>query len=137
MLSGNFNGIQHIGVPVTNAERSMAFYEKLGFERVMDRPFEYQGMAGRCCMMQRGGAIIELYQMPEFELEGIRRRGDGHIDHVALAVSDIEKAFAELKAAGFEIAEDEPATLAFWENGCSYFTVIGPDGERLEFNQIL
>ena len=27
--------------------------------------------------------------------------------------------------------------LSFWKNGCNYFNITGPDGERLEFNQIL
>jgi lactoylglutathione lyase len=27
--------------------------------------------------------------------------------------------------------------LPFWKNGCKYFNITGPDGERLEFNQIL
>jgi lactoylglutathione lyase len=27
--------------------------------------------------------------------------------------------------------------LAFWSKGCKYFNILGPDGERLEFNQIL
>jgi hypothetical protein len=25
----------------------------------------------------------------------------------------------------------------FWKNRCKYFIMTGPDGERLEFNQIL
>jgi len=37
--------------------------------------------------------------------------------------------------AGFTI-ESKPASLDFWNNGCQYFIVIGPDEERLEFNQI-
>ena len=29
------------------------------------------------------------------------------------------------------------ANVMAWKNGCKYFNVLGPDGERLEFNQIL
>ena len=137
MLNDNFTGIQHIGIPVTDAARSTAFYEKLGFEKAMDKPFDVEGESGRCCMMRRDSAILELYQLPESELQAIRERGDGHIDHVTFDVSDIQEAYAELKAAGFQIDEEAPVTLPFWEKGCRYFNVIGPDGERLEFNQIL
>jgi len=52
-------------------------------------------------------------------------------------VADVEKAFNELKAAGFTIIEEQPIFLNFWEKGCKYFAVRGPDGEKLEFNQIL
>jgi hypothetical protein len=35
------------------------------------------------------------------------------------------------------VLENEPVFLAFWVKGCKYFNTSGPDGERLEFNQIL
>jgi lactoylglutathione lyase len=137
ILDANFNGLQHIGVPVTDLERSKAFYSKLGFEEVMLRSFEFGGDTGWCCMMKRGPVVIEMYQMPAAELEAIRNRGNGHIDHVSFDVNDIDKAFSELKEAGFTIDEEAPFHLDFWDNGCRCFNVIGPDGERLEFSQIL
>ena len=81
--------------------------------------------------------IIELYQMPDSELEEIRSRNNGHIDHIAFDVDDIDKTFEELKQASFSILEEQPLFLSFWKNGCKYFNITGPDGERLEFNQIL
>lgn len=39
--------------------------------------------------------------------------------------------------AGYKILESAPVFLQFWKNGCKYFNIIGPDGERLEFNQVL
>ncbi len=136
-LESNFNGIQHIGIPVTDLDRSVAFYGRLGFEPVMAAGFEHNGGNGQCRMMQRGAAVIELYQMPPGELEEIRRRGNGHIDHVAFDVVDIERAFSDLREAGFTIDQEAPVGLDFWDRGCRFFHVIGPDGERLEFNQIL
>ncbi len=132
------NHIQHIGIPVTDMKVSEAFYEKLGFKNVMPSTFEFNGeKGGIVAMMKRGDMIIELYQMPQKELLKIRKRKDGHIDHVAFDVDDIEIAFNTLKNAGFNILENEPVFLAFWEKGCKYFNIAGPDGERLEFNQIL
>lgn len=129
--------IQHIGVPVTNVSNSQAFYERLGFANAMQAGFDEAGERGTCVMMQRDSMVIELYQLPESGLEQIRSRSNGHIDHVAFDVPDIDAAFAVIKSAGFEIAEQEPVFLQFWANGCKYFNIIGPDGERLEFNQIL
>jgi catechol 2,3-dioxygenase-like lactoylglutathione lyase family enzyme len=132
------NYIQHIGIPVTDITVSEAFYTRLGFNNVMPSTFEHNGeKGGIVAMMKRDDMIIELYQMPKKELAEIRHRKDGHIDHVAFDVSDIDATFNLLKINGFQILESAPVFLAFWKKGCKYFNILGPDGERLEFNQIL
>ena len=131
------NHIQHIGIPVTDIKVSQGFYERLGFKNVMSSSFDHQGAKGLVAMMKLNEMMIELYQMPDSELEAINNRKNGHIDHIAFDVDDIDKAFEEMKRASFNILEDSPVFLAFWKNGCRYFNITGPDGERLEFNQIL
>jgi catechol 2,3-dioxygenase-like lactoylglutathione lyase family enzyme len=131
------NSIQHVGLPVTNLKTSQTFYERLGFASVMNSGFDHRGGRGSVSMMKRSGMILELYQMPEAQLQEIRTRKDGHIDHIAFAVDNIDETFAALKNAAFSIVEPEPVFLPFWKDGCKYFNVLGPDGERLEFNQIL
>jgi catechol 2,3-dioxygenase-like lactoylglutathione lyase family enzyme len=131
------NHIQHIGIPVTDIKMSEAFYERLGFKNVMASTFEYNGGKGNVSMMKLNDMIVELYKMPENELKEIRNRKNGHIDHIAFDVDDIDQTFNELKQASFNILEEAPVFLAFWKNGCKYFNITGPDGERLEFNQIL
>ncbi len=129
--------IQHVGIPVTNIETSEQFYANLGFENVMRATFMHNNEEGICIMMKQGNIIIELYQMPQAELNAIAARKDGHVDHVAFDVTDIDKTFAMMKDAGYNVIEPAPVFLQFWKNGCKYFNVSGPDGERLEFNQIL
>jgi catechol 2,3-dioxygenase-like lactoylglutathione lyase family enzyme len=131
------NHIQHIGIPVTDIKISVAFYEKLGFKDVMPSTFEFNGGKGIVAMMKLNNMIIELYQMPEAELKEITERKNGHIDHIAFDVDDIDETFKELKQNGFNILEETPVFLSFWKNGCKYFNITGPYGERLEFNQIL
>ena|SRR6476469_6728272 len=131
------NSLQHIGLPVTDINRSVSFYEKLGFENVMAATFDYNNDKGNVVMMKLNDIIIELYQMPLKELEEIRNRTNGHIDHIAFDVNNIDTTFSVLKEAGFNIIEPQPVFLAFWQKGCKYFNMTGPDGERLEFNQIL
>jgi catechol 2,3-dioxygenase-like lactoylglutathione lyase family enzyme len=131
------NRIQHVGLPVTDLPASEAFYAKLGFANVMASGFDFQGGRGAVAMMRRGAMILELYQMPEAQLREIRNRKDGHIDHVAFDVDSIEETFTALKNGGFAVVEDAPVFLPFWNKGCKYFNILGPDGERLEFNQIL
>ena len=138
MLENNINGIQHLGIPVTNLERSKAFYAAFGFTVVMEKEFLSEGETVRAAMVKKDDLTIELYQLPEAECREITRRGDGHIDHIALNVLDIEQAYADIQKSGFEILEtNAPVFLPFWANGVKFFTVRGPDGEKVEFNQIL
>ncbi|WP_462222594.1 VOC family protein [Ferruginibacter sp.] len=136
-MNFKLNHIQHIGIPVTDLARSEGFYERLGFKNVMAATFNFNGDKGNVAMMKYNEMIIELYQMPAAELQEIRGRKNGHIDHIAFDVDDIDKAFTELKNLSFNIIEEAPILLSFWKNGCKYFNITGPDGERLEFNQIL
>ncbi|HRP31513.1 MAG TPA: VOC family protein [Agriterribacter sp.] len=133
----SIRSIQHVGIPVTDIVNSEAFYTRLGFAKVMQAPFSHHGSQGNCVMMKQGSITIELYQLPATEIVHIRNRNDGHIDHIAFDVPDIDEAFTTLKSGGFNIMESAPVFLHFWKNGCRYFNIIGPDGERLEFNQIL
>ncbi|MBW8327442.1 MAG: VOC family protein [Prolixibacteraceae bacterium] len=136
-ISSLINHLQHIGIPVTNVVASEAFYTQLGFEKVMQSPFQEDGQTGTCVMMKNKSIIIELYQLPAHKLQEIRNRKDGHIDHITFDVDDIDVAFAALKNASYQVIESAPIFLPFWQNGCKYFNILGPDGERLEFNQIL
>jgi lactoylglutathione lyase len=133
--------LQHVGIPVTDLARSIAFYEALSFRVAMRSQFEHDGATGHVAMLQYGdGAAtitLELYQMPEPALADIRARRDGHIDHIAFDVADIDATFEALRAAGYATIEPAPVTLPFWRRGCRYCYIVGPDGERLEFNQML
>ena len=69
--------IQHIGIPAHDLEISIPFYKRLGFENVMESPFEFDGGYGTCVMMKNHEVIIELYQMPEKQLTEIKQRKNG------------------------------------------------------------
>jgi catechol 2,3-dioxygenase-like lactoylglutathione lyase family enzyme len=129
--------LQHVGIPVTNIQASETFYSGLGFGKVMEAPFDYNGDTGTCIVMKRDAIMLEFYQFPAGELESIRSRSDGHVDHIAFDVPDIDEAFATLKNAGYSVVEETPTFLKFWKNGVRFFFILGPDKERLEFIQIL
>ena len=138
LLKGNLQGLQHIGIPVTDLERSKAFYARLGFVEVMHADLPGAVEAIQVAMMQHEKLTLELYQLGQEERQAIAQRTDGHIDHIALDVLDIEQAYREICAAGLDVLEDgAPVYLPFWKHGVRYFTVRGPDGEKVEFNQIL
>lgn len=128
---------QHLGIPVNDMSVSVSFYHSLGFKNVMQAPFFIEGFEGLCVMMQLNDMIIELYQMPAPHLESIKSRKAGRIDHIAFDVEDIDATFNTAKEAQLQINEEAPVFLQFWEKGCKYFTIQGPDGETLEFNQII
>ena len=138
LLQGNLRGLQHLGLPVTDLERSKAFYAQLGFAETMRMDIPAQPEVVRVAMMRHEDFTLEMYQLGREERQAIAKRTDGHIDHVALNVVDIERAYAEIRAAGMEIIEENaPVYLPFWEHGVKYFTIRGPDGEKIEFNQIV
>lgn len=138
LLKDNLQGLQHIGLPVTDLERSKMFYARLGFLEVMRTDLPRTTEPVRVSMMQHERLTLELYQLEPEERRQIARRTDGHIDHLALDVLDIEQAYQEICAAGLEVLEDPaPVFLPFWDHGVRFFTIRGPDGEKVEFNQIL
>src|SRR4051812_17958420 len=104
----SIKSLQHIGIPVTDIGKSEAFYARLGFVNVMQAPFEHEGGKGLCMMVKRGDIILELYQMPASILKTMRERKDGHIDHIAFDVSDIDATFQWFKEQGFTIVEESP-----------------------------
>jgi catechol 2,3-dioxygenase-like lactoylglutathione lyase family enzyme len=136
-LPNLINHLQHIGIPVTDIIISETFYNRLGFSKVMQSTFNDEGEPGTCIMLKNKAIILELYQLPDKKLKGITDRQDGHIDHITFDVDDIDVAFDVIKNASFTVLEEKPVYLPFWSNGCKYFNILGPDGERLEFNQIL
>jgi catechol 2,3-dioxygenase-like lactoylglutathione lyase family enzyme len=138
LLQGNLQGLQHLGLPVTDLERSKGFYAQLGFTETLRTEIQEDLDVIKVAMMEHENFTIELYQLGQERRQEIAQRTDGHIDHMALNVLDIDQAYAEIKAAGLEILEDDaPVFLPFWKHGVKYFTVRGPDGEKVEFNQIL
>lgn len=136
-LQDLINHLQHIGIPVSDIAVSETFYNQLGFSKVMQSTFDEEGESGPCIMLKNKNLILELYQLPDKKLNEIRERKNGHIDHITFDVDDIDMTFNLLKSFSFKVIEEQPVFLPFWSNGCKYFNILGPDGERLEFNQIL
>lgn len=61
----------------------------------------------------------------------------GAIDHLAIDVTDVEAAYRLAQEQGYEIVSDGVEFLPFWNNGVKYFILLGPNRERIEFNQYL
>jgi lactoylglutathione lyase len=121
------HGLQHIGIPCSSMEETIAYYEKLGFEIKYRTSTNGQPV----CFLRLDDLMIEAYQ------ESPVAQRDGAINHFSIDVSDIEAAFTEAKKMGLALCDDHVNFLPFWENGVRFFTVTGPDMERIEFCQKL
>lgn len=127
-MDRDMRGIQHIGVPTTKMEDSLRFYEELGFTTA----FALDDGETTCVhFLKLGNLIIELYPKP------VASVGSSVIDHVALNCSDIEKAYQNAIEAGFDMVSGGIEYLPFWDNGVKFFTVQGPNGEKIEFCQYI
>ena len=139
LLQDNLQGIQHLAFFVTDLERSKSFYEQFGFKEKLGAEIPMEPEPVKLSFIEFSGLTLELVELPGDDMrKQVGSREDGNVDHVALNVKDIDKAYAELTEAGFKaLEEDAPVFLPLWENGTKYFTVRGPDGEKVEFSQIL
>jgi len=48
-------------------------------------------------------------------------------------VTDIDAVFSKIKELGYEMLDDNIRFLPFWEYGVRFFTIIGPNKEKIEF----
>ncbi len=118
-------GLQHIGIPTNDLNQTIDFYQSLGFELAHRTANGDEQVA----FLKLGDLMIETYQ--NFKAAQI----NGAVDHIAINVTDVEEARRIADSMGLEVIEE--GQLPFWENGVKYFTILGPNREKLEFNQYL
>lgn len=116
-------GIQHIGIPTNDLKETISFYEQLGFRVALLTNNKEETVA----FLQLHNLIIETYENKVAAMQA------GAIDHIALDVKGIDSLFERMKAKHFHLLDPEVNTLPFWENGVRFFTVIGPNKEKIEF----
>ena len=112
-------GIQHVGIPTNDIKRTIEFYERLGFNVALAT----QSVA----FMQLKNLVMEFYEGDASDIQ------NGAIDHFAIDVKDIDKVFAFVKSLGVELLNQEVQALPFWEKGVRFFTIVGPNNEKIEF----
>jgi lactoylglutathione lyase len=114
----------HTCYRIGDIDRSVAFYEALGFEELRRMPIRdeainvFMGLPG-------DGPRLELtfnHGVSEYEL------GTGY-NHIAITVADIEEALANLSEQGIE-PEKPPYSVR--EGGSLLCFVRDPDGYRIE-----
>nr|WP_294652788.1 VOC family protein [uncultured Blautia sp.] len=124
-LKNYSTGVQHIGIPTNDLDKTVEFYKKLGFE------IAFEAVEEKVAFLKLGTLVVETYENHEAKME------HGSIDHVALDVRDIEEIFQYINEAGLNSTQDTIHFLPFWENGVKFFTIEGPNKEKVEFSQYL
>lgn len=122
-------GIQHAGIPTDDIQKTIEFYCGLGFE-VAYRTIN-KSANEKVAFLRLKNLTIETYE------NHCASNKTGAVDHIALDVSDIESAFQMVKVGGYSLLNTEIQFLPFWENGVKFFTIEGPNAEKIEFSQML
>ena len=117
-IQDNITGLQHIGIPSCDVKRSIQWYvNTLGFICIEEKILADGTQAA---FVKKGNLVLELYTRDE------KDRTEGRADHFALN-----------EQADCTILDDEIQILPFFEKGVRFFTILGPSGEKIEFNQMI
>lgn len=120
-------GTQHVGIPTKDMDATKKFYEDLGFEAA----FETVNDGARVCFLKMYNLVMEVYESEDAAGK------IGAIEHVAIDVTDIEQVYKEICDKNMNTLQDEIHFLPFWDNGVRFFTIKGPNEEKIEFSQFL
>lgn len=123
----------HLGIYTSNMNLTVMWYtNELGYKVIGN----FTSEDGYNCVFIKNdsGITYELISPPEKTKIDI----NGKIDHIAYVSCNITEDYYYCSRRGFTFTTDGIQTLNnFWENGCSYFKVITPTREEIEFCQIL
>ena len=101
--------IHHVGVAVTDMDESIRLYtSKFGAELVRRTLSDADGL--EAAFIRTGEGEVELLRPTRDESpvgKFLARRGPG-LHHVAYAVTDIDRALEEARAAGLELIDQKP-----------------------------
>ena len=111
-LKNYSTGVQHIGIPTNDIDKTVDFYHKLGFETAFETVNEEADE--KVVFLKLGTLVVEAYENHAAVLRA------GAIDHVALDVKDIEEIYQYVNEAGLNTTQDSIHFLPFWENGVKF-----------------
>src|SRR5437667_4337396 len=145
------DGVDAIGITVSDMDRAVDFYSKvLTFQKVSDaevagESYEHlEGVFGlrmRVVRMRLGDEFNELteYLAPKGRSIPVdSRSNDRWFQHIAIIVSDIDKAYARLRQNKVEHASSGPQRIPYWYKkaaGISAFYFKDPDEHPVEVLQ--
>ena len=145
------SNIQYVAMTVANLEQSVKFYsEVLSFQKIKDTEVagedweKLQGVFGlrmRIVQMQLGQEVIALmeYLTPQGRPIPVdSRSNDRWFQHIAIVVSDMDKAYQQVHKHNIKHTSTSPQQLPEWNKklgGVKAFYFKDPDGHNLELIQ--
>nr|WP_068889198.1 VOC family protein [Pedobacter panaciterrae] len=113
--------IEIISIPVTDQQKAKEFYLQLGFEIIVEAPFE-----GDKKWIQMGfpGSPVAITLVTWFD-----NMPAGCINGLVIKTDDLDKDKAELTAKGIEVGDIDQTPWGL------FATVKDPDGNRLSLHQ--
>ena len=127
--------IHHVAVTVSDFERSIDFYEKLGFTVLVkkDTPEKKKKLA----LLRKGDLNLEMFHYDDLTNNTSNRDTIGNNvkevgqKHFALRIDSVEDTISQLKASDIELASEPDVGDA----GYQFFFIRDPDGIWIEYVQ--
>lgn len=138
--------LNHVGITVSNLERSIEFYTRLGFGKPpaewvftiegewLSKLVQEEDAVIRVAFLPMDeGSVLELleYQTPQGRPTNDRPNRDAGAMHVALNVEDVEKLYGELKDTIEFNSEPQVVAMGPWA-GNKVVYLNDPDGTPVE-----
>ena len=139
-------GVHHVGVTVSNLERSLEWYSRIfGFDPgpinhgegpELERGVQVPAAKLSFCMVRVGNVNVEFlqYHQPEGKIWD-RTNGDVGAAHICFVVDDMRSAYDDLRSRG-AVFNGPPVTLTDGDLAGSQWAYLrDPDGIQLEIWQ--
>ena len=127
------DAVSHVAVPVTQLDRAVSFYEALDFVREDGRAAD-----GAAARMRLGREHIVLRQVSGRPVPAQSRSNDLWFQHLAIVVSDIDRAYDIVLRAGAVPISAGPQLLPAWNPNAGGIRAVyfrDPDQHPLELIQ--
>jgi catechol 2,3-dioxygenase-like lactoylglutathione lyase family enzyme len=126
-----FRGLGHIALKCHDLDRSVAFYEKLGFPKFLTL-LNHDGKPWIVYLRFTDDLFLELF--PGGAEEQVQTRGKTGLDHLSLSVDDLDVTEAHLKSVGIPLLS--PRKDQRGVDGNRGMWIVDPDGHQIEIMEM-